>query len=66
MQHPLALLAIAIVFLCSSLCMADESSSSTSLDVLTLTSFTTVQPKPIIITSSEVCFPRWQEQCILS
>ncbi|CAD6439331.1 f8abf357-2c01-45c6-b264-94ee67ab7084-CDS [Sclerotinia trifoliorum] len=66
MRHPLALLAVVIVLLCSLLCMADKSSSSTSLDVLTLTSFTTIQPKPIIITSSEVCFPRWQEGCILS
>ncbi|KAI9646396.1 hypothetical protein NHQ30_004388 [Ciborinia camelliae] len=51
------LLAILIVCLCSFLGMADNSSPSSSLKILTLTSFTTVVPQPITVTSSQNSAP---------
>ncbi|KAF7957233.1 hypothetical protein EAE96_002822 [Botrytis aclada] len=57
MRHLHALLTILIVCLCSFLSMADDSSSSRSINILTLTSYTTVSPTPIVVTSSEFVTP---------
>ncbi|TGO23006.1 hypothetical protein BPAE_0147g00090 [Botrytis paeoniae] len=57
MRHLHVMLTILVVCLCSFLSMADGSSSSISINVLTLTSYTTVSPTPIVVTSSEFVTP---------
>ncbi|KAF7917113.1 hypothetical protein EAE99_009441 [Botrytis elliptica] len=57
MRHLNIMLTILVVCLCSFLSMADGSSSSISVNVLTLTSYTTVSPAPIVVTSSEFVTP---------
>ncbi|ATZ48739.1 hypothetical protein BCIN_03g09160 [Botrytis cinerea B05.10] len=57
MRHLHTFLPILILCLCSFLSMADGSGWGVSVNILTLTSYTTVSPTPIVVTSSEFVTP---------